>query len=99
MIPEDGPNCFIVLRRTNLALPAKRKFTRNGITNDLYQWRIQDFPEMRAPTLGGGGHTMLPKFPKNCMKLKEFGPGGVRPKFYYVDPPLHTFISFNRTHE
>ena len=27
---------------------------------------------------GGGGrqHTILPKFPKNCMTLKEFGPGG-----------------------
>ena len=30
---------------------------------------------------------ILPNIPKNCMKLKEFGPGG-RPKFYYVDPPL-----------
>ena len=42
---------------------------------------------------GGGGrqHTILPKFPKNCMKLKEFGPpGGAHPKFYYVDPPLHS---------
>ena len=39
---------------------------------------------------GGGGrqHTILPNFPKNCMKLKEFGPLGGRPKFYYVDPPL-----------
>ena len=39
---------------------------------------------------GGRQHTILPKFPKNCMKLKEFGPrgGGTRPKFYYVDPPL-----------
>ena len=33
--------------------------------------------------LGGGAnrpwgrqHTILPKFPKNCMKLKEFGPRG-----------------------
>ena len=30
---------------------------------------------------GGGAnptaqHTILPKFPKNCIKLKEFGPGG-----------------------
>ena len=25
---------------------------------------------------------------KNCTKLKEFGPRGARPKFYYVDPPL-----------
>ena len=55
------------------------------------QWRIQDFDEEGAPTLREGGrqHTILPNFPKNCMKLKEFGPpGGARPKFYYVDPPL-----------
>ena len=44
------------------------------------QWRIQDFPEEGAPTLRGGRqHTILPNFPKNCMKLKEFGPpGGAR---------------------
>ena len=40
----------------------------------------------------GRQHTILLNFPKNCMKLKEFGPpgggGGARPKFYYVDPPL-----------
>ena len=46
----------------------------------------------RGRQLPGGGrqHTILPNFPKNCMKLKEFGPpgGGARPKFYYVDPPL-----------
>ena len=42
----------------------------------------------------GRQHTILPNFPKNCMKLKEFGPpggGGARSKFYYVDPPLLTF--------
>ena len=48
------------------------------------QWRIQDFPEEGAPTpQGGRQHTILPNFPKNCMKLKEFGPpgggGGERP--------------------
>ena len=44
------------------------------------QWRIQDFPEEGAPTPRGGGrqHTILSKFPKNCMKLKEFGPPGGR---------------------
>ena len=38
----------------------------------------------------GHQHIILPNFPKNCMKLKEFGPpeGGARPKFYYVDLPL-----------
>ena len=44
-----------------------------------------------ANSPGGRQHTILPNFPQNCMKLKEFGPwGGVRPKFYYVDLPLHT---------
>ena len=45
-----------------------------------------------ANSPGGRQHTILPYFPKNCMKLKEFGPpggGGARPKFYDVDPPLH----------
>ena len=71
MIPEDGPNCFIVLRRTNLALPAKRKFTRNGITNDLYQWRIQDFPEMGAPTLGGGGDIRCCQFSQKLHEIER----------------------------
>ena len=43
-----------------------------------------------SPRGGGRQRTILPNFPKNCMKLKEFGPPGGRPKFYYVDPPLHT---------
>ena len=39
--------------------------------------RFQDFPEEEAPTpRGRGQHTILPNFPKNCMKLKEFGPLG-----------------------
>ena len=47
------------------------------------------FPRGGGANSGGDQHTISPKFPKNCMKLKEFGPGGgARPKFYYVDPPL-----------
>ena len=45
-------------------------------TNNPGQWRIQDFPGVGTPTLRGRQHTILPKFPKNCMKLKEFGPRG-----------------------
>ena len=39
---------------------------------------------------GGRGHqhTIVPKFPKNCMKFKDIGPRGARPKFDYVDPAL-----------
>ena len=29
-----------------------------------------------ANCTGGGKHTILSKFPKNCMELKEFGPPG-----------------------
>ena len=44
-----------------------------------FQWRIQDFPQVGVPTLQEGRqHTILPKFPENCMKLKEFGPRGGR---------------------
>ena len=44
------------------------------------QWRIQDFPEEGRQLPGGRQHTILPNFPKNCMKLKEYGPpGGARP--------------------
>ena len=32
------------------------------------------FPRGGAPTPWGRQHTILPKFPKNCMKLKEFVP-------------------------
>ena len=40
----------------------------------LSQWRIQDFPE-GAPTPNVG---LFCKFlEENCMKMKEFGPGGV----------------------
>ena len=51
------------------------------------QWRIQDFPEEGASTPGGRQYTILPKFPKNCMKLKEFGPRG-RVPCALLDPPL-----------
>ena len=45
-----------------------------------HQWRIQDLHEVEAPTLQWGRqHTILPNFAKNCMKLKEFGPGGGPP--------------------
>ena len=37
------------------------------------------FPKGGGTNSPGEGrqHTMLPNFPKNCMKLKEFGPRGV----------------------
>ena len=54
-------------------------FWKRGRIKMLYrpQWQIQDFPEKGAPTpQGGRQHTILPHFPKNCMKLKESGPQG-----------------------
>ena len=48
------------------------------------QWRIQDFPEVRGPTLKVDvkSYYLANFFPKNCMKLKKFGPeraGGACP--------------------
>ena len=60
--------------RTESAL---NQYFLRGYTERYIQWRIHDFPEEGAPTpRGGRQHTILPNFPKNCMKLKEFGPGG-----------------------
>ena len=53
------------------------------------QWRIQDFPEEGTPTLKEA--IIWPFCPKNCMKLKEFGPpggGGRVPGAPPLDPPM-----------
>ena len=75
-------NCIIELVKTYLLPVADPGFPRGGGAN--------------SPG-GGRQHMILPNFPKNCMKLKEFEPpgwgGGARPKFYYVDPPLVTVMS------
>ena len=42
-----------------------------------------------ANSPGGRQHTILPNFPKNCMKLKEFGPRG-RPS----RPPLRSSTGY-----
>ena len=38
-----------------------------------HQRRIQDFPWGAPTPQGGRQHTILPNFPENCMKSKEFG--------------------------
>ena len=43
---------------------------------DLQQWRIQDFPQGRAPTPKIA--IIFQIFAENCMKMKEFGPPGGR---------------------
>ena len=44
--------------------------------NAEMQWRIQDFPEVRAPTSRGRQHTILPNFPqKTAWNWKNLDPG------------------------
>ena len=68
-------------------------------------WRIQDFPKVGRqssrkshPSRRRRQHTILPDFPENCMKLKEFGPREDRscPNFYYVDPPLTSCVKLEQ---
>ena len=42
-----------------------------------------------ANSPGGHQHTILPKFPKNCMKLKELGPPGGGAPLYQVCKTLN----------
>ena len=58
------------------------------------QWRIQDFPEVKAPNLRGGEEEAatynFAEFSKKCMKFKEFGPpkGVVHPSRPPLDMPV-----------
>ena len=70
----------------------KRKMPTKA-SNEKHRHSVADpgFPRGGgANSPGGRQHTILPYFPKNCMKLKEFGPPGrgctslVPP----LDPPL-----------
>ena len=81
--------------RVNVVLSfVKKKKDICGAINDNVSGGSRISPRRgRQLPRGGLQHIIWPNFPKNCMKLKEFGPpgggGGARPKFYYVDPPLN----------
>ena len=64
---------------------------------DFMHFGVADpgFPRGWGCQLSGGcQHTILPNFPKNCMKLKEFGPrGGIHHD--PLDPPLFCVLPYN----
>ena len=71
--------CFELLVTTRLGFEAR--------VGNLIRTSVADpgFPQVEGTNPRGGGgrggghqHTILPNFPQNCMKLKEFGPGGVQ---------------------
>ena len=71
-------------------------FSTNG---DCVQWRVQVFQTGREGGGGGnfqGGGTKLlfgQFFPKNCIKMKEFGPrGGGASLVYPFDPPMVSLL-------
>ena len=55
------------------------------------QWRMQDFPDVGRQPSRRRQHTILQKFPQNCMKLKEFGPPGAS-----MVPPLDPHLLVNK---
>ena len=87
--PWDVLKVSISFSVTKNMIVTFKKQTRKPFDRDI-QWRIQDFPEVLATILQRGPPTYdFANICQNCMKLKELGaPGGARPKFYYVDPPL-----------
>ena len=69
--------------RAGLTTCITGQMTRGGVCiqrgwsawgSGLHSGAVADpgFPRGGAPTPWGRQHTILPKFPKNCMKLKEF---------------------------
>ena len=77
--------------------PALQIYTQNTMTQLTYcfvinQWRIQDSPQGGAPTPKIA--IIFQIFAENCMKMKEFGPGGgPRPWRPALDPPMLTIIN------
>ena len=79
-----------------------QKFVAKMTNCNLYLWFqdmiITDYSGGSRISPGGGGanspgggrqHTILPNFPENCMKSKEFGrPGGGAPPEPPLNPPL-----------
>ena len=59
-----------------------------------HQWWIQEFPEDGAPTPKADvkNYYLVIFFPKNCMKLKEFGPPRGHASLAPLDPPMHSAI-------
>ena len=58
--------------------------------------RDPGFPRGGGANPGGRQHTILPKFSKKCMKLKELGPLGVGGGLQ-KDPPLEVILIMNNT--
>ena len=62
------------------------------------QWRIQDFPAVGAPTLGGRTKYDFTKFSQKLHLIERiWTPGGTRvPRAPPLDPPLHRLCSYSR---
>ena len=87
----DGFECQDVLKMTKYFKCDFMHPRQTHTDGHKDQWRIQDFPEVGAPTIQRTPTYNLAKF---SQKLYEIGriwtpwKGGWSPKFYYVDPPL-----------
>ena len=58
------------------------------------QWRIQDFPEEGAPTMGESTFCFDQFSPKTAWKWKKIGPRGCTP----LDPPVSCILPWNKGH-
>ena len=100
------PPLQLILYVNNYAHLTKAPTNSNGTLPTFYHTRHSGgsriFPRWGGQPSGGGGgqHTILPNFPQNCMKLKEFVPGGARPSRPLDLPMRHLIASrlFLRTH-
>ena len=92
-VSYTNPFCvrYEVIRKHSAEKKAELYFYQKFVT---HQWRIQNFPKVGHQPFRGANI----RFCQNYMKLKEFGRGGgTCPKFHYVDLPLHTVLTNEKT--
>ena len=76
----------LINHRSTLQIIFRKQNEKNAVADP-------DFPREGSANSPGGTrqHTILPNFPQNCMKLKEFGLRGARVPHAPLDPPLKWF--------
>ena len=74
--PLISVNHFFPFASFVISIVVTRKFGGKYYIILLITVADPGFPWVGRQSSRGRQHTILPKFPKNCMKLKEFGHGG-----------------------
>ena len=87
------PTIHITAEAVNRRSPIWLRWLQSSRTNSAADPGFPRGGGANSPWGGGRQHTILSNFPKNCMKLNEFGPGGGHASLAPpLDPPLQLYV-------